>query len=156
MTQIRLETLIHAPREKVFDMARDVGVHEDCALGTREKAVAGVTSGLVEQGDSVTWRAKHFGVWQQLTVAVTEFDPPSMFVDEMRRGAFKSMWHLHRFDRTDGGTLMIDELKFEAPWGVLGWIAERLVLEQHMRRFLLARNECLKSKAEGSEQTLPR
>ncbi|NJM41916.1 MAG: hypothetical protein HC853_14760 [Anaerolineae bacterium] len=37
------------------------------------RAIAGVTSGLIGLGQEVTWRARHFGIWQSLTVRITEF-----------------------------------------------------------------------------------
>lgn len=115
----------------------------------------------MELGDTITWRAKHFGVWQQLTVKVTEFEPPERFADEMLSGAFKRMRHLHCFQSADGGTRMIDEFEFEAPFGPLGWIAERLILRKHMTSFLLNRNAFLRERAEalcgsGAESSVPK
>ncbi|MBD2871125.1 SRPBCC family protein [Paenibacillus arenilitoris] len=45
---------------------------------------------------------------------------------------------------------MEDILQFEAPFGWLGWIVERLILMPYMRRFLTHRNENLKRLAEHS------
>ena len=46
---------------------------------------------------------------------------------------------------------MRDNFAFEAPLGILGIIAEKLVLEWYMRRFLESRNARLKALAEGDE-----
>lgn len=148
MARIRLTTIIHAAPERVFDLMRDVNVHQEGSSATGERAVAGVTSGLIGMGESVTWRARHFGVWQELTVAVTEFDRPWLFADEMVRGAFKRMRHVHRFEATSEGTRMTDEFDFEAPLGLLGRLAEVLFLTRYMRRFLEARAAFIKAKAE--------
>ncbi len=153
MVRIVLQTLIEAPPERVFDLATDVSLHERGSKANREKAVAGVTQGLVEMGSSVTWRAKHFGVWHQLSVVVTEFDRPRMFADEMTRGPYRSMRHVHRFDPDAEGTLMTDDFQFEAPFGLLGRLAEWLFLERYMRSFLVNRNRFLKEQAERIEVT---
>jgi ligand-binding SRPBCC domain-containing protein len=145
---IRLATIIRAAPERVFDLMRDVDVHQESSSATGERAVAGVTSGLIGMGESVTWRARHLGVWQELTVVVTEFDRPWLFTDEMVRGAFKRMRHVHRFEATPEGTRMTDELDFEAPLGPLGRLAEVLFLTRYMRRFLEARAAFLKARAE--------
>jgi ligand-binding SRPBCC domain-containing protein len=150
VVRIVLETKIQAPRERVFDIARDISLHESSASGTGERAVGGVTRCLIGPGESVTWRAKHFGVWQQLTVKVTEFDRPNMFADEMVRGAFKRMRHVHRFEVDGPSTVMVDEFDFEAPFGFVGQLAERLFLERYMRSFLGKRNLFLKEAAEGA------
>jgi ligand-binding SRPBCC domain-containing protein len=51
----------------------------------------------------------------------------------------------------DGGTVLRDELRFAAPLGILGRIAERLVLRRYMTRFLQTRNAVLKRVAESEE-----
>src|ERR1700744_4744274 len=97
MPKIELTTRINAPIDKVFDLARSIDLHMESTKQTGEQAIAGKTSGLIELGESVTWRAKHFGIWQSLTSKITEFDQPNFFVDEMVKGAFKSFRHQHHF-----------------------------------------------------------
>lgn len=53
---------IHAPIERCFGLARDVDIHTRTTMNTREKAVGGVTTGLLIAGDVVTWEAVHFGL----------------------------------------------------------------------------------------------
>ena len=65
-------------------------------------------------------------------------------------GAFARLDHDHRFaDDGAGGTLMDDVLEFAAPWGVLGLVAERLLLARYLRAFLTARNVVIKTVAES-------
>src|SRR4051812_20897417 len=108
MPIIRLETQIHAVPERCFDLARDVDAHVGSTAGTHERAVAGVTSGLMGLGDSVTWEAVHFGVRQRLTSRITRLERPNLFVDEMVEGAFHSFEHTHEFRSTNNGTVMVD------------------------------------------------
>ena len=121
---------------------------------TGEQAVAGRTSGLIELGETVTWRARHLGVRQSLTARITAFERPRYFEDTMDRGAFKSLRHGHFFDDAGGGvTVMRDVVDLQAPFGVLGLIAEWLFLTAYMRRFVEARNAVLKTIAESGEWT---
>ena len=60
MATIRLETLIPAPIERCFDLARDIDLHVRSTAHTREVAVAGVRTGLIGPGDEVTWEGIHF------------------------------------------------------------------------------------------------
>lgn len=46
MPAIHLETFIHAPIDRCFDLMRDVEAHTRSTLKTRERAVAGKTRGL--------------------------------------------------------------------------------------------------------------
>jgi ligand-binding SRPBCC domain-containing protein len=148
MPFIRLETLIAAPVELCFDLSRDLDVHMASSGGTGERAVAGVTSGMVELGDEITWEATHFGVRQRLTSKIIAYERPRMFVDEMLRGAFKRWHHTHLFETQAQGTLMIDEVNYASPFGLLGRIVDMLYLGNYMRRFLLRRNAYIKMVAE--------
>ena len=151
MAVIELSTLIRAPRARVFDLARSIDAHQDSTGDTEERAVAGLTKGLIGMDGEVTWEARHFGVRQRLTVRVTAFDRPKHFRDVMISGAFKSMAHDHRFSEHPEGTLMSDRFEFVSPLGILGKIADRLFLTTYMRRFLVRRNEVLKLLAESAE-----
>lgn len=154
MPLIVLETRIRAPRERVFDLARSIDAHQASTPGSAERAIAGVTSGLIGLGQEVTWRARHLGVTQHLTVRITAFDRPNHFQDVMLRGAFARMRHDHHFaeDPLDlAATLMIDRFEFAAPLGPLGRLAESLFLTRYLRRFLLQRNAILKHSAESDE-----
>ena len=71
-----------------------------------------------------------------------------MFVDTMLKGAFLSMKHLHKFENVNECTKMIDIFEFESPFGPIGHLVNFLFLENYMRRFLITRNEILKSTAE--------
>ena len=149
MPTIRLITLIHATVEVCFDLARSVDAHVVSAAGTDERAVEGVTQGLVTLGDEVTWEATHFAVRQRLRVRISEFDPPRRFTDEMVRGSFRRMRHVHEFEPTDEGTRMSDAFEYELPFGPVGWFADVVAVKRHMTRFLVRRNATLKSLAEG-------
>lgn len=149
MPVIDLSTSIAAPVERVFDLARSIDLHTDSTSGTGERAVGGVVSGLIGLGQEVTWRARHFGVWQSLTVRVTAFERPAHFADVMLRGAFRRMEHHHWFEPAAGGTVMRDVFSYGSPLGILGRLADLLLLERYMRSFLIGRNRVLKATAES-------
>jgi ligand-binding SRPBCC domain-containing protein len=152
MSIIRLETYIEAPAERCFDLSLDVDMHHQSVSHTHERPVAGVTTGVMKLGDTVTWEAVHFGIKQHLTSKITAYERPHCFTDEMLRGAFQEMKHMHEFVPQATGTLMIDIFAFRAPLGVLGRLAEALVLTRYMRKLLLARNAYLKQAAEAGTQ----
>ncbi len=151
MPKIKLETLIEAPIERVFDLSRSVDLHKLSTKGTNEEVIDGRTSGLIELGDMITWRAKHFGIYQNLTVKITELDKPNMFSDVMLKGAFKRMKHTHRFKNEGTKTIMIDEFEYISPLGMLGRFADFILLEKYMTKFLISKNKELKFFAESDE-----
>src|SRR6201996_7371526 len=148
MPKIELLTDINAPIEKVFDLARSIDLHMKSTKQTGEQAIAGKTSGLIGLGETVTWRAKHFGIWQILTSKITEFDRPNLFVDEMVQGAFKNFRHEHHFLKIDDRTVMKDVFVFESPWGILGRLFNWLILIRYMTRLLKERNRVIKEVSE--------
>lgn len=155
MPTIYLETSIKASAERCFDLSLSVDLHQGSMAHTRERAVAGVTSGLMGLGDVVTWEAVHFGVKQHLTSKITELERPHRFVDEMVKGIFQEMRHVHEFvPQADGGTLMRDAFAFRAPLGLLGRLAEVLFLTRYMRRLLTRRNQYLKRLAEETPSSI--
>lgn len=150
MTTIVVETRIVAPIETCFDLARDVDTHLHTSSSTGERAVGGKTTGLLDLGDTVTFEAVHFGVRQRLTSKIVEFDRPRRFVDEMVKGAFSSLRHVHEFVIKDGAVVMRDTLTWKSPLGVLGVIADKLFVESHMRGFMVKKQAELKAYAEQS------
>ena len=154
MIRIEETTLIHAPIDRCFDLARSVEVHllANVHSGEQTLALGGVTSGLVGLSQEVTWRAKHFGVWQTLTSRTTAMEAPRSFQVTMVRGIFRFMQADHLFRSTEfGDTEMSDRFCIAAPLPVLGLIAEALFLRRYMLALLRERNEVIKQVAESSD-----
>lgn len=148
MSKIRVETVIRAPIERCFDLARDPDLHVRSVAQTGERVVSRTGAGPLGLGDVVTFEAGHFGIRQRLTARITRFEPPHLFEDRMVRGAFHSFTHIHAFERSDGGTRMVDRFEYRAPLGLLGWLAERTFLTRYLRRLLIGRTAYLKLHAE--------
>lgn len=129
-------------------LSLSIDLHMDSTAGTRERAVAGVTTGLIGDGESVTWEGRHFGFVLRHRSRITQYEPPTYFQDVMTEGMFKSFEHNHWFQEQDGETVMRDELKFSAPLGILGLMAE-WVVRSYLTRFLRQRNEFVRQAAES-------
>lgn len=149
MGHIRVETVIACSPERAFDAARDIGLHVATQAGADERAVAGVTTGLIGMGQEVTFEARHFGLRLRHRAQIVAFEPPRRFVDAMLEGAFASFVHEHLFEECPEGTRMLDTLELRAPLGWLGRIAEWLFLDAYLRRLLQARALSLKAHLEG-------
>jgi ligand-binding SRPBCC domain-containing protein len=149
MITIQTQIEISAPINLCFDLARDIDIHTQSVWKqTKERAIGGITAGPIGYDQTVIFQATHFLVRQTLTSKITEYEEPIMFVDEMQKGAFKTLKHIHEFKEIQGKTLMIDTLHFEAPFGLLGKIVEKLILKNYMKRFIEHRNDQLKKIAE--------
>ena len=149
MPTIFLETSISAPIDVCFNLSRSIDLHIISTSETKEKAIAGRMSGLIEMGETVTWQANHFCIRQKLTSKITAMDYPNSFCDEMVQGAFKSFKHDHLFKETNGKTTMIDIFKFASPLGLLGKIADLILLKSYLTSLLKQRNLVIKQFAES-------
>jgi ligand-binding SRPBCC domain-containing protein len=143
---LRLETFVpRATPAECLALSLSVDAHAAAMAASGERAVAGVTTGEMQLGDTVTWRARHFGVPVRMTSAITVHEPPHRFVDEQVAGPFARWHHEHLFTATEGGTLMADVADFASPLGIVGRVVDRLVLERYMTRLLRMRNAWLVS-----------
>lgn len=152
MSVIELETFIEAPVAVCYKLALSVDLHKISTSQTGKHIVGGVTQGVMKLGETITWKAKHFGIWQTLTSKITEASTPYYFCDEMLKGAFKSMRHEHYFEPqvdNDKLTLMRDIFQFTSPFGLLGVCVNKLFLKAYMTRFLIERNQTIKQFAES-------
>ena len=148
MIVIEHTTLVDAPAEGCFDLARDVDDHVECMKATGERVIGGRMSGLLELGDTMTLEARHLGIRFRMTAEITEMEAPCRFVDEMAAGPFKKLWHVHLFESEGCGTRMSDRMEVTAPLGPLGWIAERLFIRRQLKSVLETRHAHIKKRVE--------
>lgn len=145
--------MVLAPPDLCFDLARDVSVHTQTAAFSDERVVLpGRLSGCLELGEVVTFEGKHFGIHHRFTARIVEFRRPHRFTDEMVNGPFRSFRHCHEFHAKATGTLMVDALDWQSPYGPLGRLADTLLVVRHMQRFITAKQRRLKELAESMER----
>ncbi len=151
MPRIHLTTFIAAPADVVFDLSRHIGLHQLSMRQYSEEAVRGVRSGLIKAGESVTWKAKHLGKTRFLTVKITTMESPLFFEDVMTEGDFVSFHHTHHFKQVKNGTLVIEELQFQSPYGLLGRLVNHFYLTGYLKRLLEQRNQTIREYAESKK-----
>jgi len=149
---LRLVTDIAAPAQVCFDLSRSIDLHLESMAASGERAVGGITSGLIEAGQEVTWEARHFGILWQVTSRITEYDPPRWFVDEMDEGRpFSTFRHEHTFEDVAGRTRMTDVVAFRTRWG----LPVDLVVHAYLRHLLTVRNRAIRAQAESASPPGP-
>jgi ligand-binding SRPBCC domain-containing protein len=148
----RVVTELDASPDRAFTLSLDISAHERSMAGSSERAVAGTTSGRIGLGETVTWRARHFGIVWRMTSRITALEAPHRFVDEQVRGPFARFHHLHRFEPSARGTRMVDEIEFRAPFGPLGRLAERVALARYLPRLIAERNASLAAELRASAE----
>lgn len=149
MSTFTIITDIRASPERCFDLARDLDLHQQSMSHTRENIIAGRSEGLIEYGEEVTWKARHFGVYHTHAAKITQYDRPRHFRDEMTQGRFKQFKHDHHFESLNQATTrMTDILMFRSPLGPLGAVVDALILKRYLRRLLTHRAQVIREAAE--------
>jgi len=154
MVTIEDSTIIRAPIERCFDLARSVEVHlaGNVHFGEQAVASAGVTSGLIGMAQGVNWRAKHFGVRHNLTSEITGPESTRLVSGHHDSGNFP-IHEARSFLSSSGpgGNGMKDVFCFAAPLPFLGRLAEVTFLGRYMQVLLRERNAVIKEMAESSD-----
>ena len=73
------------------------------------------------------------------------------FEDVMEKGDFVSYEHKHHFKAVNNGTIMIDEVKFEAPYGAVGKLFSRVYLTGYLKLLIEKRNNTIREYAESTK-----
>jgi ligand-binding SRPBCC domain-containing protein len=154
MTSITLTTTINAPIKLVFDHARNITIHQQSTSKSKEVAIAGITSGLINKGETVTWKGKHFGLFLQHQSIISEMKLHTYFSDEQLKGHFKTFKHQHFFEEINGQTIMKDLMEYETPFSIFGQLFDIFLLKNHLTQFLLERNAYLKLISEKNNNLL--
>ena len=152
MPKIKLTTIINTNDiEVVFNLTRSIDFHKISTKNSKEEAISGKISGLISLGETVTWRAKHLGFYQNLTSEITDYRFPFFLADEMQKGAFKSFRHEHYFELKDEKVIVKDIFDYQSPFGIIGNLADWLFLKKYMTIFLIERNKIIKEFAETNK-----
>lgn len=151
MPYIHLTTFIAAPEERVFDLSRSIDLHRQSMQRYNEEPVGSLRTGLMQEGEVVTWQAKHLFKQRRLKVKITFLKYPYTFIDEMVEGDFASLKHEHYFKPIVNGTIMIDQFRYEIKQGSMGALFNKLYLTRYMQKLLEERNKTIKLVAETAQ-----
>ena len=152
MQVLIVETLINASPEICFDLIRDASLFLQTNEKDFEKFRAEKSHGEIILGETINFESRFFSFVQKLKIKVVELDKPFRLTDEMIEGKFKSFKHLHEFVPKDNKTLIRDTLIWTSPFGILGKIADELLLKKRLRKIVMRRNLLLKQFAENLEK----
>ena len=148
MPTLHLTSFIAAPQDIVFDLNRNVSLHKISMEKFKEEPVSGISSGLINKEETVTWKRKHLMKTRFFTSKIIDMKPYETFTDQMVKGDFKSFEHQHFFKPIDNGTIVIDIIKYETPYGWVGKLVNKFYLHSYLQKLISHRNEVIKQYAE--------
>ena len=148
MVKIRTTTQIDAPMERCFRLSLSVALQREAA---GEFAVPARTAGLLRPGDRMRWHSGLFGWGPSLETVLEAWRAPLYFREVEAAGAPGRFEHDHHFAPMNDGTRIRDEIRFSAPTGWMGRLAERFILPQRANEYLKRRNALIKRIAESDD-----
>ena len=148
MVKIRTTTQIDAPMERCFRLSLSVALQQEAA---GEIAVPARTAGLLRPGDRMMWHRGLFGWGPSQETVLEAWRAPLHFREVEAAGAPGRFEHDHHFAPINDGTRIRDEIRFSAPTGWMGRLAERFILPQRATEYLKRRNALIKRIAESDD-----
>ncbi len=143
-----MTTFINAPVALCFRLSLSIDLEAEAVARWGLRPVAGVASGVIAEGQTVTWRGRQFGLKVEHTSVIDRWRATSFFRDRMTDGFFSRFAHEHHFAPMNSGTRMRDEMQFAMPWGAAGRMVKGIAARR-LVAMLQARNALIKEAAEG-------
>jgi len=151
MPTIHLTSFVHAPADRVFDLARSTSVHKALLRSYKHGKVEGGTEGFIGLKDKISFSLRFLGKQRDVTTRIDFLDYPHSFKSTLVKGPFASMTHEHYFKSIQNGTLLIDVLEYRLSFGAAGRMADRLLVQSFLKKYLEAKNRFIKQYAEGEK-----
>jgi len=131
---LKNEQWVPRPIEEVFAFfsdARNLGEITPSWLGFRI-----LTPGPIPMaaGTRIRYRLSWHGLPIYWTTEIRKWDPPHRFVDVQSRGPYRLWHHTHLFESHDGGTRMIDVVRYTLPLGIAGRLLHAFKVRRDVAR----------------------
>jgi ligand-binding SRPBCC domain-containing protein len=134
MRRFQHSFVVHADIARVWDFYTDIKHLEVISPPELQIRVVRETHKKLVEGAEV-WLEGKLVTHSKWHSKITSLKP-YQYVDEMLSGRFRVWKHVHGFEREgDGDTVVIDEIDFELPYGLLGRLFEGYVNRKLERTF---------------------
>jgi len=80
----------------------------------------------------------------------TAYDPPHSFEDQQVRGPFRSWRHRHIVERHPDGAILIDDIEYTPPFGLLGRAFDPIVIKPRLRKVFAFRHRVTRESCENA------
>ncbi len=143
MERIEQRIVIAAPIDRVFHFHDDT--RNLLRITPTSIKVTIETMGVPGLGYEVVLKVRQFGLFtMRWRVRITEYEPPTLMSDEQVSGPFAYWKQTRRLREVDGGTELTDIVEYRAPFGVLGRIANALVIRRQVLEMFTYRQQMTK------------
>lgn len=98
----------------------------------------------MRNGVLISYAIRIAGIRVRWISMITSYEPPHQFTDEQLRGPYSFWHHRHMFREEKGGTMVIDELRYAVPFGIVGRIVRKVFIRRQLEKIFSYRAEAIK------------
>ncbi|MCO4754422.1 MAG: DUF1731 domain-containing protein, partial [Bacteriovoracaceae bacterium] len=121
--RLRKSMFLPSPIEHVYDFfARPANLKKVAPSNLKLELIKSSDERLTKNS-SFTFKMIKFGVPVRISSKVCDIAENEFFKDVQTSGPFQSWLHSHLFYEVEGGTIVVDDLKYRLPFGLLGDLA---------------------------------
>ena len=131
---LRREQWVPRPLDEVFAFfsdARNLGEITPRWLGFQILTPEPIR---IAAGTRIRYRLSWHGIPLDWTTEIRRWEPPFRFVDAQLRGPYRLWHHTHRFEASNGGTRMMDVVRYRLPFGIVGRVVHALKVRRDLER----------------------
>ncbi len=127
----RTQHIAAAPSEvfAFFSDPRNLARITPASLGFR---IHGEPPAHIQEGARIEYRIKWNGISLPWVSRITNWQPGVGFQDVQEKGPYRRWVHTHSFEHNDGGVTMRDRVEYALPLGVVGRIANAIVVRRQL------------------------
>lgn len=141
---LRRQQLIAKPLQEVFDFFKNPENLKHITPPSLNFHILTPMPIRMEKGTVVDYTIRVLGTYPRWTTMITEFDPPHRFVDVQLNGPYSYWHHTHLFQEMGQSTLVIDEVRYAMPFGLLGNLARKLFVARQLEDIFNFRADSLR------------
>jgi ligand-binding SRPBCC domain-containing protein len=86
------------------------------------------------------------GIEMDWMTEITHVKELEYFVDEQRVGPYSLWHHQHKIEQIEGGVLMSDVVTYKPPFGILGDLANKIIIKKQLNQIFDFRTIALEKK----------
>ena len=127
----RTQLVLPRKRDEIFRFFADAGNLEVLTPPSLRFCVLTPPPIKMHPGTLIDYKLRVHGLPLKWRSEITAWEPPTCFVDEQRRGPYRTWIHEHRFEESGKGTLSTDFVRYSVFGGaVVNWLFVRRDVEQ--------------------------
>jgi hypothetical protein len=107
--------------------------------------VLGLEPDHMGNGTTIRYRLRLRGLRMRWKSRIDSWDPPRSFVDSQIRGPYALWHHSHEFTPHEGGTLVVDRVRYRLPLGTLGDLVAGSTVGRDLKRIFAYRYEVVEA-----------